>query len=86
MTAPIRKLTEAFNETAIDDEIVVMSLTSGDFFSLEGTAREIWLGIDGIRDRGALLAALEQEYGEQVVAREVDAFLDALGAAGFVAG
>ena len=85
MTLPIRKLADAFTETAIDEEVVVMSLASGDFFTLEDTARAIWLLIDGTRDRAAVLAALEADYGPEVDADEVDAFLASIAVAGFVA-
>jgi pyrroloquinoline quinone biosynthesis protein D len=51
-----------FVETAIDDEAVVMSLESGDFFSLKDTARAIWDLIDGSRDEAALAASLATHY------------------------
>ena len=63
MTQVLTKRTDQFSETAIDDEIVVMSLDSGDFFSLTGTARTIWQLIDGSRNRAALLAELAQLHG-----------------------
>lgn len=85
MTVPLRKLTDAFSETAIGDEIVVMSLSSGDFFSLEDTARAIWLLIDGTRDEAGVLAALAECYGDDVDRGEVVQFLDALRDAGFLA-
>lgn len=85
MTVPMRKLTDAFSETAIGDEIVVMSLASGDFFSLEDTGRAIWLLIDGTRDEAGVLAALADQYGDGVDRDEVVQFLDALRDAGFLA-
>jgi hypothetical protein len=76
----ITKAQGKFSETAIDDEIVVMSLESGDFFSLSGAAREIWLLIDGTRDRAGLIADLASDFGlpEQAIAADVDDFLDQL--------
>lgn len=71
----LKKADGKFNETAIDDEVVVMHQDSGDFFSLTGTARSIWLLIDGSRDRMAVLAALAAEYA--VEPAEIDADLDA---------
>ena len=56
MTA-IAKDHARFVETVIDDEIVVMQLDSGDFFSLSGSARAIWEAIDGTRDEAAICAA-----------------------------
>lgn len=85
MTLPIRKLTQAFTETAIDQEVIVMSLASGEFYTLVDTARAIWLLIDGNRDRAGLIAALAADYGPEVDAGEVDGFLGALAAAGLVA-
>lgn len=85
MTVPLRKLTDAFSETAIGDEIVVMSLSSGDFFSLEDTGRAIWLLIDGTRDEAGLLATLAEQYGGDVDRGEVVQFLTALREAGFLA-
>lgn len=85
MTGPLRKLADAFSETAIGDEIVVMSLSSGDFFSLEDTGRAIWLLIDGNRDEAGLLAALDEQYGGDVDRGEVVHFLTTLRDAGFLA-
>lgn len=86
MTGLLTKATERFSETTIDTETVVMNLDSGDFFSLSGTARAIWLLIDGTRDRAALVAALANEYAvtSQEVAADVDAFLAQLGSAGLI--
>lgn len=77
MMGLLTKAQDRFSETAIDDEIVVMSLDSGDFFSLSGTARAIWLLIDGTRDRAALLAGLANQFGvgPEAIAGEVDDFL-----------
>jgi pyrroloquinoline quinone biosynthesis protein D len=86
MSSALIKDPSRFVATEIDDETVVMSLDSGDFFSLTGTARAIWALLDGTRDRAALLAALSSEYGVEpaAVASEVDAFLAELTAAGLV--
>ena len=77
MTQPLTKDPSAFAETRIDDEIVVMSLSSGDFFSLQGSAAAIWELIDGSRDRAAVLTALVHDYAapEAALAAEFDAFL-----------
>lgn len=85
MTGPLRKRADAFSETAIGDEVVVMSLSSGDFFSLEDTARAIWLLIDGRRDEAGVLAALADQYGDDVDPQDVAEFLTALRDAGFLA-
>ena len=77
-----------FTETTIDDEIVVMSLDSGDFFSLTGTARAIWLALDDQPDRAGLLTTLAAEFGAEPneLAGDVNAFLAQLAAAGLLGG
>lgn len=87
MTISITKRPEQFSETTIDDEIVVMSLDSGTFFSLSGTGRAIWRLLDSHTERGALLAELARGYDqdEAAIAAELDEFVAALGEAGLVA-
>jgi len=62
MTAAVAKNPARFVETVIDDEVVVMQLDSGDFFSLSGSARAIWEAIDGTRDEAAICAALAGQF------------------------
>ncbi len=87
MSAILAKAAGRFSETAIDDEVVVMSLESGDFFSLTGTAKAIWQLIDDTRSRAALLRDLAENFAssDEEIARDVDIFLDQLGAAGLLA-
>lgn len=82
----ITKAQANFSETAIDDEIVVMHLVSGEFFSLTGTGRSLWLLIDGARNRDAIVAAAAEQYGRKPadIAAETDEFLAGLTAAGFL--
>ena len=76
MTA-LSKRSNRFSETSIDDEVVVMRLDSGEFFSLSGTGAAIWRLIDGTRDRKALLASLAAAYqaSEAEMAADVDDFI-----------
>ncbi len=87
MTA-ITKFAERFTEAHIDDEIVVMRLDNGEFFSLAGTGANIWRLIDGTRDRNALLTALAGEFDgdEAEIASDVDEFLLRLRETGLLAG
>lgn len=87
MTALITKLPERFSESMIDDEVVVMSLDSGDFFSLTDTSREIWLLIDGTGSRDSIIAELVRAYeGElEAISIDVDDFLSQLQKNGFIA-
>ena len=81
------KLSERFTEAAIDDEIVIMRVDTGEFFSLTGTAATTWRLIDGNRNRDALLAALADEYStdEAAIAADVDDFLAQLKETGLLA-
>lgn len=85
MTALIKR-PDRFAETAIDDEIVLMRLDNGDFFSLSETAAEIWRLIDGKRDRSALVSAVREAFEgeESVIAGDVDELLAKLRASGFI--
>ena len=87
MTA-IGKDPARFVETVIDDEIVVMQLDSGDFFSLRDTARAIWEAIDGARDEAGIGAAMADAFPEahrDELAADVAAFVTRLRAAGLLA-
>ena len=83
----ITKQVDRFTETDIDDEIVVMKLDSGDFFSLAGSAAAIWRLIDGSRDRAALIESLAEQFeaDEAEIAADVDDFLANLKEQGLVA-
>lgn len=85
MTAPAKDPAR-FVETVIENETVVMVLDSGDFFSLTGSARDIWTLIDGQRDRSAILAALAEDYDARAeqLAGDLDGFLTQLRGAGLL--
>ena len=76
-----------FAETRIGEETVVMSLDTGDFFSLTDTAQAIWRLLDGTRDRAGLVAALAADFDapEAAIAADCDAFIAELRAAGLLA-
>ena len=82
----IAKLAEAFTETEIDDEVVLMRLDNGEFFSMTGTGRDIWRLIDGSRDRDAIVASLVAEFDGPAdeIGADVDAYLARLRDAGLV--
>ena len=88
MIQPLTKDATAFAETRIDDEIVVMNLSSGDFFSLRDSGAAIWDLIDGTRDRAAVLAALTRDYATAGadLAADLDAFLAELRGSGLLSG
>jgi len=84
----VSKIEGSFVETEVDEEIVLMRISDGDFFSLEGTALAIWQAIDGARDRAQIVGHLAAEFEAPAQAIEADtnAFLDELVAAGLVTG
>lgn len=86
MSSELRKAPNRFSETVIDDEVVVMHLDTGVFYSLSGTAAAAWRLIDGSRDREALIAALAAEFGAAAdqVESDIAEFLEQLGEAGLV--
>lgn len=81
------KRQEAFSETRIDDEVVVMLLDTGEFLSIAGTGCDIWTRIDGSCGRAQLIADLASEYDapENEIAADVDDFLAMLKDAGLIA-
>jgi pyrroloquinoline quinone biosynthesis protein D len=85
--SPLVKQNDRFSETDIDEEIVVMRLDNGEFFSLTGTAATIWRLIDGTRDRAGLLEALAADFGtaDSEIAADVDDFLAQLTELGLIA-
>jgi photosystem II stability/assembly factor-like uncharacterized protein len=85
MPAP-EKCTTAFIETTVDNEVVIVSLDQGKFFSLKDTGLAIWRKIDGNRSRSQILAELASEFDApgEVLARDLDMFLQEVIDAGFV--
>ncbi len=86
MTARLAKAEGRFSETAIDDEVVVMSLATGEFFSLAGTARAVWQLIDGTRELDVLVAELATQFGigPDAIATDVAEFVSELRRAGLI--
>jgi pyrroloquinoline quinone biosynthesis protein D len=83
----LAKASSRFTEKAAGDEIIVMTMNTGNFLSLTGTAAAAWLLIDGTRDRDALISALAFAYAteEQHIASDVEKFLEEIEALGLLA-
>lgn len=81
-----QKYSDRYVETAIDDEVVVMRLSDGDMYSMEGSARDIWNSVDGRRSIAAIAADLAErhDHDPERVAVDVQAFVAELGAAGLL--
>lgn len=86
MTGLLVKQDDSFAETRIDDEVVLMDLGNGDFFSIADSALAVWELVDGSRNRDAILAELSEQFAMPAgdLAADVDAFLATLLDAGYV--
>lgn len=60
--AAIRKCTENFIATVVDDEVLIVDLDGGELFSLTGTGREVWDAIDGRRNEVAIAAQMVDSH------------------------
>ncbi len=87
MSAALHKQIDRFAEADLDGETVLMNRDTGNFFALKASAAVIWRLIDGTRDRAAIAAALRARFegAPHQLEAELDAFLDQLREAGFVA-
>lgn len=75
-----RKNEPAVASETIDGEVVAINLETGNYFSLQNTAADVWKLIEDRRDADALIAAIAQRYGEaETAARAAIApFIDEL--------
>ncbi|MEY2927193.1 MAG: hypothetical protein RL367_1670 [Pseudomonadota bacterium] len=73
-------------ETLVGDELVVMNIDSGNFYSLKTTARDAWHLIGTVADAQAVVAALMQIYEapEAVIRADVSALIAKLKSAELV--
>ena len=83
----IVKLSDRLTESEMGDEIVIMRVDNGEFFSLADSAATIWRMIDGKRDRAQLVSAVAAELAvsESDIQADVDDFVTELEEAGLVA-
>ena len=84
----ITKKPGKFVETEIDDEVVLMDLESGNFFSLAGTSLAVWKAIDGACTEAQIVSRLAGDYAADadLVAADVAEFLAELRNAGLIEG
>ena len=82
----VRKRSENFVETRIDDEILLVDLDGGELFSLSGTGCVLWELIDGSRKEACIIQALAERYDARpsIIAEDVDRCLADLDAAGLI--
>ena len=82
----VRKNIERFTETAIDDEIVLMRIDTGEFYSLSGTGAEVWRLIDDQRSEADIVKMLEASFSATaaVIAEDVTELIRELAGMGLV--
>ena len=83
----IEKNRDRFVETAIDDEIVIMRLDTGSFFSLSDTAAAIWRLIDGTSNEDVIVSQLQRDFAGNgaTIGRDVQEFVSELTEMGLLA-
>ena len=82
----VRKNVERFTEAAIDDEIVLMRIDTGEFYSLTGTGAEVWRLIDDQRSEADIVKMLESSFSTPaaVIANDVTDLIRELAGMGLV--
>jgi 4-diphosphocytidyl-2C-methyl-D-erythritol kinase len=82
----VRKNIERFTEAAIDDEIVLMRIDTGEFYSLSGSGAEVWRLIDDQRSEADIVKMLEASFTAPtaVIAKDVTELIRELAGMGLV--
>ncbi len=56
----------------VDNEVIVLDTSSGDFYSLNGTATEVWKGLESNDSVETIAAHLSAKYGIDLPAAAAD--------------
>ena len=82
----VRKNVERFTEATIDDEVVLMRIDTGEFYSLTGAGAEVWRLIDGQRSEADIVKMLESSFSASaaVIADDVAELIRELAGMGLV--
>lgn len=80
------KLPDAFGAAEVDEEIVLISASTGEFFAIKGSGVEIWRFLDDTGNVDEIAASLTRDFAiDPAAARsETVAFLGELERLGFV--
>jgi len=83
----LRKIEGTYVESPLDDELVLLNTATGQFNALKTTGLAIWTLIDGTRDLDAIKDEVAQRFDvdRDQCGHDVEAFVDSLQKAGFVA-
>lgn len=83
----LRKRSDKFLATEIDNETILLDLDGGELFGLDGPARAIWQALDTAGDEADIVALLAQRYDApaSLIVEDVGQFLAELRSAGLLA-
>lgn len=83
----LRKRSDKFLATEIDDETILLDLDGGELFGLDGPARAIWQALDTVSNEAALVTLLSERYDapSAQIAQDVHTFLAEMRDAGLLA-
>ena len=68
----LRKRSENFVATTLDEDVLIVDLDGGELFSLSGTARTIWEAIDGSRSESDIAFQMVQAHEGEADCIEAD--------------
>lgn len=74
---PVRPNTPQIIHQTVDDEVVIVDLMSGSYFSLRGSAEVIWAAMERGDDRPAIIDAVASRYeaDRHFLENAIDSFL-----------
>jgi len=79
MTADMAKITPCAEliQTSVDNELVMMDVSSGDCFGISGVGTRIWEMLDGKQSLNDVVSKVCSEYdvSEDVCRRDVEEFI-----------
>lgn len=80
LSGRLRVNTAKMVHETVDDEVIVINLDTGTYYSIMGTGAEIWRAVERGLSRGQLLDTMAHAYGGEraAVIAAVNAFLDDL--------
>ena len=84
--APLRVASANVHSKVFDDEVVVLEMTTGTYFSLRGSGVDVWQLIEANASAARIADTLESRYDApgSEIATAVDALVDELSEAGLI--
>jgi hypothetical protein len=84
--APLRVASANVHSKVFDDEVVVLDMKSGTYFSLRGSGVDVWKLIEANASAASISETLEARYdgADEEIATAVDSLLDELAASALI--